>query len=117
MRRRVSGPVEFFGRQRPQLLVGLEQLHLAVADLQRLPMPLAQLLGEPDGVLLGVEHVEDVGRRIDPRPAGKIIFDEQPHLHRLRLDAERLGGERAGQFEHSLSGPPAASMRSPAAGA
>ena len=52
------GPVELVGRKGPQLLVGLEELHLPVAHLQRLAMPLAELLGQPDRVLLGVQDVE-----------------------------------------------------------
>ena len=54
------GPIELLGGQRPQLLVRLEELHLPVAHFERLAVPLAQLLGQPDRVLLGVEHVEGV---------------------------------------------------------
>ncbi len=66
MRRRVSGSIQLFGCQGPQLLVGLVELELLVADVDRLAMPAAQLLGQPDGVLLGREHEEGVGRRNTP---------------------------------------------------
>ncbi len=59
------GSVELVGRRRPQLLVGLVELQLPVAHLERLAMPLAELLGQPDRVLLGIEHIEQV------RPASK----------------------------------------------
>ena len=91
--------IELFAGELPELLVGLEQLHLAVAYQKRLPMPLAELLRDPDGVLFGVEHPERVGRRIDSRAPRQIIFHEQPHVHRLRLNSQRFGRERAGDIE------------------
>ncbi len=91
-------PVELGGRQVAKLLVGLEKLHLAVAHLERLALPLAQLLGDPDRVLLGIQDVERVTRRIGPRTAGEIIFGKEPEADGLRLDAQRLRRERAGDF-------------------
>ena len=73
-------------------------------------MPLAQLLGDPDGVLLGVEDVERVGRRINPLAAGEIVLGEEPHADRLRLDPQRLRRERSASSSDSLSLPPAARM-------
>ena len=96
------GPVQLIGGQGPQLLVGLVELQLPVAHLQRLAVPLAELLGQPDRVLLGVEHVERVGGRVDAAAAGEIVLREDPDLDRLRLDAQRLGRERAADFERFL---------------
>ena len=68
-------------RARSCLLVSYNCISL-VAHLERLAMPLAQLLGDPDGVLLGVQDIEHVGRRIDPLAAREIILGEQPDAAR-----------------------------------
>ena len=65
-------------------------------------MPLGELLGDPDRVLLGVEHVEHVRGRVDSLSIREIVGGEQPQLDRLRLDAERLGGERALHVERGF---------------
>ena len=117
IRLRVSGSIQFVVGQLPQLLVGFEKLQLLVADIERHAVPLAQLLGEPDGVLLGVQDVEQVGRRVDPLAARQIVLDEQPDVHRLRLDARDPWPRTCRRVPtSSASGPPAARMRSPAAG-
>ncbi len=108
------GPVDLLGGHRPELLVGLVELHLAVADLERLAVPLAQLLGQPDGVLLGAEDEQGVGRRDDPRPARQVILDEDPEGDRLRLDPERLRRESTRDFQGLLVG--AAGHQDPVAG-
>ena len=86
--------VELLRRELAELLVRLEELPLAVAHLQRLPVPLAQLLGEPDRVLLGVEDVERVGRRVDPGAAREVVLGEDAKRDRLRLDPQRLARRR-----------------------
>src|SRR5262249_13328788 len=75
------------------------KLHLAVANFERLAMPLAHLLGDPDGVLLGAEDIEQIDGRIDAVAIGLVINGEQAHGQRLWLDAEGLSAERAGQLE------------------
>ena len=95
-------PVEFLGRHVAELLVRFVKLQLAVADFERLPMPFGQLLGDPDRVLLGVEHVERIRRGVDRLSIGKVIGGEDPQLDRLRLDAERLGGEGAFDVERGF---------------
>ena len=74
MRRRVSGRSSSLRREGAELFVRFEQLHLAVANFQRLAMPLVQLFRQPDGVLLGVQHIQEGGRRVDPFAVGKIIL-------------------------------------------
>ncbi len=93
------GPVELLRTHGPQLLIRLEQLQFAVADVERLTLPLGQLLGEPDRVLLRIENVEDIRRRIDARPPGEIILGKDLRPDYLRLDIERLGGKRPRDLE------------------
>ncbi len=50
----VVGPVEVFRGEFAKLLVGGVQLQLAVAHFEGLLMPLAQLFGQPDGMLFGI---------------------------------------------------------------
>jgi hypothetical protein len=71
--------IQLLGREQPQLLIGVMELHLAVAHFERLPVPFAHLLGQPDRVLLGAQDMEHIGGRIDPLAARKIVFGKQPH--------------------------------------
>src|SRR5262245_8366675 len=94
--------IELLRRERPQLLIRLEKLQLTVAHLQRLAMPLAELLGEPDRMLFGIEHVESVDRRVDSRSTWEIVLGEDSQLDRLGLDPQRLGRERAADLQRLL---------------
>ena len=94
--------VEFLRRHVAQPFVRFVKLQLAVADFECLAMPFGELLGDPDRVLLGVEDVEDVGGGVDSLSIREIIGGEQPQLDRLRLDAERLGGEGALHVERGF---------------
>ena len=96
------GLIQLVGRKGSQLLVGLRELQFPVAHFQRLAMPLAELFGKPDRVLLGAQHIEQIRGRVDPPAAGEVIFREDPDIHRLRLDAQRLRRECAGDLERFL---------------
>ena len=53
-------------------------------------------------MLVGVQDVQQIGRRIDARPAGEVVLDKEPHIERLRFDVEGLRAEGAGQIEQFL---------------
>jgi len=96
--------IEFFRREQSQLLVCVMELHLAIADFVRLAIPFAHLLGDPDRMLIGTQDIPHVTGRVCARPAGEVVFHEQPYVQRLRFVAQRLRAEGADQFEQLLIG-------------
>ncbi len=93
------GPIQLLGRKVAKLLVGFVQLHLAVANLQCLAVPLVELLGNPQRVLFRIQHVQDVVGRVNPLAARKVVLGEHAQVDRLRLDSQGLRRERAGGFD------------------
>src|SRR5687767_5344613 len=63
--------VKLFSRKQSQLLVGVVKLQFALAHFERLPMPLAELLGEPDRMLLRGQNVKQVWGRVDALATGQ----------------------------------------------
>ena len=113
----ILGLVELLGGQGPQLLVGLVELDLLVADVDRLAVPPAQLLGQPDGVLLGRQDIERVRRRIDSR-RGRGDSPRRtsgPAIGWGSMPSD-LAEKVPSSSSDSLSWPPPARIRSPLAG-
>src|SRR5262245_9037693 len=54
----IIGLIEFFLGKQAKLLIGLIKLHLFVTDFQRDAMPFAELLGDPDEMLIRRKHVK-----------------------------------------------------------
>ena len=64
-------------------------------NFQRLPVPFAELFGQPDGMLFGIENVERVSWGVDSFAVGEVVLDKKSEGDGLWFDAELTGIERA----------------------
>ena len=93
------GREQLLGGQLPQLLVGGEQAHLAIADLARLLAKLLEPGVEHQRVLGPIDHVEHQWRRNRAAAARQVVLGEGPDGDRLRANAQGVGAERGRRVE------------------
>ncbi|MFN9939514.1 MAG: hypothetical protein ACK56I_08560, partial [bacterium] len=101
----VLGQGQSLARQFPQFPIQLVQLQFAITDIQRLLLPLIQLFGKPDRMLIRPQDQEAIRRRVPSRAIGKVIDGPCTQLDPLRLDAPIHRAESCWTMQAGLGRP------------